>query len=62
MAAKVVSIEAVPKFQFLEQLLSPGENCISRKYLTHKGLAIFSKSLLYRIEGSHQPDFKTNPI
>ncbi|MDR1419546.1 MAG: hypothetical protein LBI86_04170 [Treponema sp.] len=37
--------EAVPKLQFLEQLLTPGENCISGKCLTYKELAIFSKSL-----------------
>jgi hypothetical protein len=28
--------EAVPKLQFLEQLLTLGKNCISRKCLTYK--------------------------
>jgi hypothetical protein len=36
--------EAVPKLQFLEQLLTPGENRISHKCLSYKELAIFSKS------------------
>jgi hypothetical protein len=30
----------------LEQLLTPGENCISRKCLTHKELAVFSSRLI----------------
>jgi hypothetical protein len=47
--------EAVPKLQFLEQLLALGENCISRKCLTHKELAIFFKSLF-----QNQPGFGTS--
>jgi hypothetical protein len=38
-------IEAVPKLQFLKQLLTPGENCMRHKCLASKELAIFSKSL-----------------
>jgi hypothetical protein len=38
-----IVIEAVPKLQFLERLLTPpGENCESRNCLTYKELAIFS--------------------
>jgi hypothetical protein len=59
---KLLIFEAVPKLQFLEQLFTPGENCISHKYLTHKKLAIFSKSLFYRTEGSYQPGFRTSSI
>jgi hypothetical protein len=47
--------EAVPKLQFLEQLLTPGENCMSRKCLPCKKLAIFSKSLV-----QNQPGFGTS--
>jgi tRNA(fMet)-specific endonuclease VapC len=47
--------EAVPKLQFLEQLLTHGENCISRKCLPYKELAIFSKSLF-----QNQPGFETS--
>jgi hypothetical protein len=50
-----LSGEAVPKLQFLEQLLTPGENCISRKCLLYKELAIFSKSLF-----QNQPGFGTS--
>jgi hypothetical protein len=55
-------LEAVPKCQILEQLLTPGENCISRKCLPYKELAIFSKSLFHRTEGSHQPGFGTSSL
>jgi hypothetical protein len=51
------SIEAVPKCQILEQLLTPGENCISHKYLPYKELSIFSKSLF-----QNQPGFGTSSI
>jgi hypothetical protein len=47
--------EAVPKLQFLEQLLTPGENCMSRKSLPYKKLAIFSESLF-----QNQPGFGTS--
>jgi hypothetical protein len=46
--------EAVPKLQFLEQLLTLGKNCISRKDLTYKELAIFFSSLF-----RNQPGFGT---
>jgi hypothetical protein len=49
-------VEAVPKLQFLEQLLTPGENCTSRKCLPYKELAIFSKSLFQT-----QPGFPEVP-
>jgi hypothetical protein len=39
-------------FSFLEQLLTPGENCMSRKCLPHKKLAIFSRRLV-----QNQPGF-----
>jgi hypothetical protein len=39
-----LTMEAVPKLQFLEQLLTPGENCESRNCLRYKELAIFSKA------------------
>jgi hypothetical protein len=41
----------------LEQLLAHGENCISRKCLPYKELAIFSKSLF-----QNQPGFGTSSI
>jgi hypothetical protein len=47
--------EAVPKLQLLEQLLTPGENCMSRKCLPYKKPAIFSKSLF-----QNQPGFGTS--
>jgi hypothetical protein len=52
-----LTIEAVPKLQFLEQLLTPGENCMSRKSLPYNKLAIFSESLF-----QNQPGFGTSSI
>jgi hypothetical protein len=37
-----------------------GENCISRKCLIYKELAIFSKSLFHQTFGLRQPGFGTS--
>jgi hypothetical protein len=37
-----ITIKAIPKLQFLEQLLTPGENCLCNS-LCNKELAIFSQ-------------------
>jgi hypothetical protein len=45
--------EAFPKLQFLGKLLTPGENCISRKCLIYKESAIFTKGISHQTGGSH---------
>ncbi|MDR2370181.1 MAG: hypothetical protein LBD71_01770, partial [Treponema sp.] len=50
----MVYLRLFQNFSFLEQLLTPGENCMSRKHSTHKESAIFSGSLF-----QNQPGFET---
>ncbi|MDR1351703.1 MAG: hypothetical protein LBK05_00350, partial [Treponema sp.] len=52
-----IIIEAVPKLKFLKQLLTPGENCMSRKCLPYKKSAIFPRSLV-----QNQPGFVPGSI